>query len=405
MIIYISENLNNKKNGGSSTSGFEFLQFLRIKHKNIVVLTVDKLNFNSDKDLFYGRKVNEIKKVVTLNRPYVLKIVTFKKVLKKIYYYFKDVFKTKSCDLSNFYDEKSSENVIYVNSWSTLFDKSKIHNYDGFKKVCIVRGSPESFFWQSFDQDKNKAIRDAANYLELFDNLIFVSNNGLHAWNKMFKHPIPSYYLPNSINEIDVENALQFSISDAKDKLRINPIDFNIVVVGSIQLRKAQDILLNIVKDLIKFIPNLKFHIVGGVSDTWGGDVIYKDITNSEFSSYFVFHGHSNDQILFMQAADICLFTSRAEAFPRTVAEYMSLGKPIIASDVSGVNEMIIDGENGVLYTNDELEKLTKAIIKLHDDSDYANNLGKRAKVDYYNKFSKEIHIKNAIKVFTQIID
>ena len=405
MIIYISENLNNKKNGGSSTSGFEFLQFLRIKHKNIVVLTVDKLNLNSDNGLFYGRKVNEIKKVVTLNRPYFLKIVTFKKVLKKIYYYFKDIFKTKSCDLSIFFDENSSENVIYVNSWSTLFDKNKIHNYDGFKKVCIVRGSPESFFWQSFDIDKNKAIRDAANYLELFDNLIFVSNNGLKAWNKIFKKPIKSYYLPNSINEIDIEEAIKLSVDDAKTKLRINSNNYNIIVVGSIQKRKAQDVLLGIIKDLIKEIPNVKFHIVGGVSDTWGGDVIYDDILNSDFSDYFNFHGHSDEQILLMQAADICLFTSRAEAFPRTVAEYMALGKPIIASNVSGVNEMIIDGENGILYKNDNLKKATNAIIQLYNDSDLANNLGKRARADYYSKFSKEVHISNALKVFSEIIN
>ena len=41
---------------------------------------------------------------------------------------------------------------------------------------------------------------------------------------------------------------------------------------------------LHLIEDLIKTIPNVKFHIVGGVSDTWGGDVIYNDIVNSEFS-------------------------------------------------------------------------------------------------------------------------
>lgn len=403
MIIYISENLNNKKNGGSSTSGYEFLQFLRIKYKNVVVLTVDKLNFKTEEQIFYGRKVNKVNKVVVLKRFYQIKPLTIKKIAKKVYYFLNDFFKKTTCDISEFFEENSSENVIYVNSWSGLYDMKKLKNLQGFKKVCIVRGSIESFIWQSFEEDKNLAIKNAANFLELFDKLIFVSKNGLHAWNKIFKKPIKSYYLPNSINEIDIEKAMKFSVDDAKTKLGINSNNYNIIVVGSIQKRKAQDVLLEIIIDLIKEIPNVKFHIVGGVSDTWGGDVIYDDILNSDFSDYFNFHGHSDEQILFMQAADICLFTSRAEAFPRTVAEYMALGKPIIASNVSGVNEMIIDGENGILYKNDNLKKATNAIIQLFNDSDLANNLGKRARADYYSKFSKEVHISNALKVFSEI--
>ena len=405
MIIYLSENLNNKKNGGSSTSGYEFLQYLRIKHKNVVVLTVDKLNFNTNDKKFYGKYLNKIYKIVTMKRSYPIKPFTLKKIAKKIYYFLYDFIKKDICDLSEFYDKNSSENIIYVNSWSGLFKKKKLLNLHLFKKVCIVRGSPESFIWQSFEKNKDQAIKNAANFLELFDKLIFVSKIGLVAWNKIFKKPIDSYYLPNSINEIDVEKAMRYSVKNAKDILHINPDNFNILIVGSVQIRKAQDILLHVVKDLVKIIPNLKFHIVGGISDTWGGDKIHDEINNSEFSSYFIFHGHSNSQILFMRAADICLFTSRAEAFPRTVAEYMSMGKPIIASDVSGVREMIIDGKNGILYTNDNLNKMIKAIIDFHNKKDYANKLGKTAQIDYYKKFSKKNHIKNAIKVFTKILD
>ena len=405
MIIYISENLNNKKNGGSSTSGYEFLQFLRIKYKNVVVLTVDKLNFKTEEQIFYGRKVNKVNKVVVLKRSYQIKPFTIKKIAKKVYYFLNDFFKKTTCDLSEFYEESSSENVIYVNSWSGLYDMKKLKNLQGFKKVCIVRGSPESFIWQSFEEDKDLAIKNAANFLELFDKLIFVSKNGLEAWNKIFKLPIESYYLPNSINEEDVNKTKKIPIEVAKEKLGISSSDYNVIVVGSVQKRKAQDILLDVIEDTIKVIPNLKFHIVGGISDTWGGDIIHNDIVNSKYSKYFIFHGHSNNQLLFMKAADICFFSSRAEAFPRTVAEYMALGKPIIAADVSGVNEMIIDGVNGILYTNDKLKKASKAIIKFRDDIDYANNLAKRAKADYFKKFSKEIHIKNALRVFNQIID
>ena len=84
MIIYISENLNNKKNGGSSTSGYEFLQFLRIKHKSVVVVTLNKLNFKNKSEEFYGNRMSEIHEDVTLKRSYLIKPFTLKKIAKKI---------------------------------------------------------------------------------------------------------------------------------------------------------------------------------------------------------------------------------------------------------------------------------------------------------------------------------
>jgi len=403
MIIYISESLNSKKNGGSSTSGYEFLQFLRIKYSKVVVITVDKLDLDKESQVFYGFKLNNLYKVIALKRRYPIKPFTLKKIAKKIYYALKDLLKKRSCDLSKFYKTDSNENIIFVNSWSGLFSEDKLRNINNFKKVCIVRGSPESFIWQSFEKDKKEAVKKAANYLEKFDRLIFVSKNGLNAWNEIFSSPIESFYLPNSINENEIVEVKKISPEKARAKLVFNKNSYNIVVVGSVQKRKAQDILLKIINELTKVIPNVKFHLVGGISDTWGGDVIYSDILTSEFKNYFVFHGHSNEPFLFMQAADLLLFTSRAEAFPRTVAEYMAMGKPIVAADVSGVNEMIKHNENGWLYNPFKIEELLQGIISVYKNKDLQIKFSKQAQETYYSKFSKEKHIANSLAVFDRI--
>lgn len=402
MIIYISENLNSKKNGGSSTSGFEFLQFLRIKYKNVVVLTISDLQIKN-KSKFYGHKLYDLYRIVYLKRSYIIKPLTFKKILKWFYYFISDIFKKNRINLDKFYSQKSSENIIYVNSWSGLFNDSKLMNSNKFKKVCIVRGSPESFIWQSFEENKNHAVKNAANYLTQFDKLIFVSSNGLKAWNKLFSKPIKSFYLPNSINEEDANNAISYEISEAKKEIGLSDANYNIIVVGSIQQRKAQDILLNVVEDLVKIIPNLKFHLVGGVSDTWGGDIIKRDILNSNFKDYFIFHGHSDKQMLFMRAGDLMLFTSRAEAFPRTVAEYMVMGKPIVAANVSGVNEMIENNNNGLLYNPFKTDELKSSIVKMYCSKKIQDKFSKNANRKYFTCFSKEKQTKNALKIFNQI--
>ncbi len=402
MIIYISDSINSKKNGGSSTSGFEFLQFLRIQYKDVVLITSDYISNEELGSEFYDIKLNKVSAVNVIRRKVPILDYSIRSLIRPIYYFIKDFGKKTKVDLSKYYS-KDGENILYINSWSAINSPNTIKNANFFKKVCIVRGSPESFIYQSFETDKNEAVQNAADYLEQFDNLIYVSENGLKDWSKILKNKIESFYLPNSINEYEINKVKQITPGDAASKLGFDKSYYNIVIVGSVQKRKAQDILLKVVKDFLEIKPNLKMHIVGVVSKTWGGDEIYNDIINSEYADKFIFHGHSDEVVMYMQASDLLIFTSHAEAFPRTVAEYMSLGKPILAADVSGVSEMIKDGENGYLYNSLDPNTLIEAFKKIENDESEKNRLARNAHDTYWNVFSKRIHIARAIEVFKKI--
>lgn len=402
MTIYVSDSINSKKNGGSSTSGFEFLQFLRMKYNDVVLISSDVITEKELGTEFYENKLSKIKDIVIIKRKLTIFNFTLRSLIRPIYYLLKDFNKKKSIDLIKYFSE-GQENIIYINSWSPLYSPGIIKNSGKFKTVCIVRGSPESFIYQSFEDDKNEAVRNAADYLENFDKLIYVSENGLKDWSKIIKNKIDSYYLPNSINEYETKRVLNYTKNEVASQLGFSLDDYNIIVVGSVQKRKAQNVLLKVVKDFLILKPNLKFHIVGVVSKTWGGDEIYNDIIYSVYADKFVFHGHSDDVVTFMQAADLCIFTSYAEAFPRTVAEYMAIGKPILAANVSGVSEMIEDGKNGYLYNSLEPNTLVDAFNKIESDECVKNRLAKNAFETYWAKFSKRNHISRAMEVFSKI--
>lgn len=401
MVVYISESLGSKKNGGSSLSGYEFLQLLRIKYKDIVVLTHDDLKIedvNHDNE-FYGKSLNSIRKVIIPKKVYTLGKVSLRRILIKVFYFFKYLFRRNVISLDEIKD--SGQNILFVNSWSTIF-KYNISDYDDFKLVCIVRGSPESFIWQSHESDKEALLLKEAAYLDQFNSLIYVSKNGIGSWKEYKSVETNNYYLPNSINEIDLEDErMKFDQGDY-DQL-FDPENFNVTVVGSIQTRKAQDILLSLFPEILESIPNLKIHLIGNISELWGGPKIIGEITKFQFSEYFKIHGHSNNVFKYMFPADLLLFTSRAEAFPRTVAEYMAVGKPIIAADVSGVNEMIKDGYNGFLYNPHEEDALMNAFRKFFEAENKGAVLAQNAKETYFSVFSKSEHIKKAIKLFENL--
>jgi glycosyltransferase involved in cell wall biosynthesis len=402
MIIYISDSLNSKQNGGSSTSGFEFFQYLRIYYNDVVLISSDHIDSEELGSTFYNHNLKQIYSINILKRNKTILNWSIRSLIRPIYYFFKDIGKKRSVDLNKYYTD-GGINIIYVNSWSSIYNSKAIKNGSNFIKVCIVRGAPESFIYQSFERDKNEAIRNAAKYLELFDKLIYVSLNGLNAWKKILKINIDSYYLPNSINEEEIKMVSAIAAEDAAKILGFDKNSYNIVIVGSIQKRKAQEILLNVITSFLKIKPNLKIHFVGVISKTWGGDKIYNLISQSEYSSKFIFHGHSDDALLYMRAANLLIFTSYAEAFPRTVAEYMALGKPILAADVSGVNEMIEDGKNGYLYDPLDPTSLVNAFSKIENSETTKILLSKNAYDTYWNKFSKNIHISKSLEVFNKI--
>lgn len=399
MVVYVAESLGQKRNGGSSLSGLEFLQIIRINYTKVVVVTNDRIDHTPQ--VFYGHHLNPIHRIVTLKRVSERSGGLIRVCAKKIRDAWHNFGKQSSINIKNFY-ETNNANILFINSWSALFQKEKIKGMENFKKICIVRGNPESFVWQSKRENKAKAISEAAVYLDQFDECIYVSENGMSAWNRIIA-PRPSYNLPNSIDEVSAKEVDMQAKHELRDKLAFDAREFSIVMVGSIQKRKGQDTLLDAMDVISEAIPEVVVHLVGVVSAVWGGKEIVNRIRSSPYHSCFRIHGHRDNAMEFVKAADVAVFTSHAEAFPRTVAEYMALGKPIVASNVSGVPEMINDGINGLLVDPSKPKEFGEAIKKLYFNAALAEKLGRKARDDYYKNFSKKHQIENALRIFQEI--
>lgn len=396
MIVFVSESIASKKGMGSSLSGGDMLNFLRIKYSNILVLTYDSF-FNTE-NTYYGYKLNPISEIVLMKRP----IKSNYSFIKKIYYKYINIGKKSTIDIFNYF-ESNCPNIIISNSWSEIYQSGNLISIDKFFKVMYSHGNPESFYWQSKEINRNNAITKAAFHLNQFDAIIQVSEIGLKSWLKYLNKNITSFYLPNSIDDFEVNKILNFNKQSLIKYCDYNSNEFNIVVLGSIQLRKCQDILIKCFPDILNDIPNIKFHIIGPISKEWGGKEIMNNFNLSAYKKYFKFYGYREDGLMFLAAADLLVFTSRAEAFPRTVAEAMALKIPIIASNVSGVPEMIKHLSNGFLYESEDHLSLSKYIIEMYNNKSLATSFSINAFNDYRYKFSKNAHIYTALNLFTEL--
>ena len=85
---------------------------------------------------------------------------------------------------------------------------------------------------------------------------------------------------------------------------------------------------------------------------------------------------------------------SLSEGLGLVLLEAASLSKPLIGSNTGGISEIIIDGENGFLFTPGSIQELTKTLEKIMSDKKLAVSMGETGKRIAENKFSLEKYFK-----------
>ena len=104
------------------------------------------------------------------------------------------------------------------------------------------------------------------------------------------------------------------------------------------------------------------------------------------------FIDHCNDMALAYKVSDIVISASiEPEAFGRVAVEAQSMEKPIIASDIGGSNETIIDEKTGFLFESNNAKSLSKKILKvLSMDEARLQSIGKEGRKNIIQKFNVE---------------
>lgn len=80
------------------------------------------------------------------------------------------------------------------------------------------------------------------------------------------------------------------------------------------------------------------------------------------------FAGHDPNPQELIALADLCVLTSEREGLPRVAVQYVAAGKPVVLSRLPGIEELIVDGVNGVITDPDELGDSAARILALLDD-------------------------------------
>jgi len=161
-------------------------------------------------------------------------------------------------------------------------------------------------------------------------------------------------------------------VEEVRKELGISPSEKVVIFVGRLEPVKGIKYFLKAARFLCKKMRNIKFLIVGD------GPL------RSELQAYsipqIIFTGWRNDVPNLLNASDLFVLPSLSEGLPLSILEACAIGKPIVATNVGAVNEIVIHGYNGILVSPKNWKQLIKAIQYLINNPELMQEMGLRGK-------------------------
>ena len=147
---------------------------------------------------------------------------------------------------------------------------------------------------------------------------------------------------------------------------------------------------IQVAKAIKTDLPDVRFALVGAPDNHNPESVPIAKINKWVELGIIEWWGHKNEMHKIYNLASIVCFPSYHEGFPKSLLEAASCGIPIVAYDVPGSREIVINEKNGLLVPLKSVIKLTNAIKTLLHDSYLSNNYGLSGRELVLSEFSQE---------------
>ena len=164
------------------------------------------------------------------------------------------------------------------------------------------------------------------------------------------------------------------------------------------------DILIKAMAEVKKLIPDIKLSLTGAENSQTPRLKILTDELGLSDNIQFVGHINHSEIYSLIKKHDFMVMPSRAESFGVAALESSACGRAVVAANVGGVPEVVIDRKTGILVEPDNPGTLAKAIIELAENRDRCRDMG-RAGYDFVKEnFDWEKSLETMSELYDRLI-
>jgi len=196
---------------------------------------------------------------------------------------------------------------------------------------------------------------------------------------------------------VTIHNAMP----DVHPELQSSPADHppRLLMVARFAPQKDHDTLLRALADLLDL--EWELDLVGTGPDE---EVVRQRADELGLSSRVRFLGMREDVAELIAASQVYLLFSHWEGFPRSILEALRAGLPVVATDVGGVREAVLDGETGFLVPENDDRVAADRLRTLLSDPALRTRMGSASRAHYETHFTFDRLVVEALAVYEDVV-
>lgn len=246
-------------------------------------------------------------------------------------------------------------------------------------------------------------------------NNIYPNSKGLQDYiiKEKFCNPSKLKIIGNgSSNGIDTQffNNIHFDKEkneELKLKLGIYNEDFVFIFVGRLVKDKGINELVVAFKEIQNSkhtTQNPKLLLVGPFEEELD-PLLPETLQEIEQNPNIITTGFQKDVRPYLAISNALAFPSYREGFPNVVMQAGAMELPSIVSDINGCNEIIVEGENGIIVPVKNVEKLKNAMVVMMNDKDYYNRLQSNSRSMIESRYDQSLVWKELLNEYNVLIE
>jgi len=188
--------------------------------------------------------------------------------------------------------------------------------------------------------------------------------------------------------------------AEVRRALRVRENDFLLIHLSNLRPVKRVPDVLHVVAELKKDQPHVKLLVLAGESF----EPFRKIVKRLGIEDRVIVKENVLDIENYLHAADGGLYASEKESFGMGVLETMSFGKPVVATRVGGVAEIVQDKRTGFLARLGDVKSMAAAVRRLASDPELATRMGAAARVRAEQEFSSRKSVEQYLDLYRRTI-